>query len=94
MDLLPVAVVGVPALAGQSVTLVGEGRRLHSLVSMSDVAKYAVAVLDHPDSAGQTLTIGGPHPVSWLDVIAAFERELGCSITLARLPLPVVLARR
>ncbi|MGI8537097.1 MAG: hypothetical protein ACR2K2_11500, partial [Mycobacteriales bacterium] len=25
----------------------------------------------------QTLYVGGPHPVTWLDVVAAFETELG-----------------
>jgi uncharacterized protein YbjT (DUF2867 family) len=40
-------VVGAPALAGQPVTIVGEGRRRHSFVAMRDVAAYAVAALDH-----------------------------------------------
>ena len=34
MDKLPVAVVGGPALAGEPVTLVGRGRRVHSLIAM------------------------------------------------------------
>lgn len=89
MELLPVAVVGAPALAGQPVTLVGEGRRRHSLVSMSDVARYAVAALDHADSAGETLVIGGPKPVSWHDIVAAFERELGREIAVSYAPIGV-----
>lgn len=87
MELLPVAVVGAPALSGQPVTLVGEGRRLHSLVSMSDVARYAIAALDHADSAGETLVIGGPKPVSWHDIVAAFERELGREIAVSYAPI-------
>ena len=87
MELLPVMVVGIPALTGQPVTLVGEGRRLHSLVSMTDVAGYAVAVLDHATAAGETLEIGGPNPVSWLDVIAAFEHEIGRAIAVTFAPL-------
>lgn len=69
-------VVGGPALAGQPVTLVGEGRRRHSFVAMRDVAAYVLAALDQ-EAKGQTLLIGGPEPVSWRDVIAAFNRELG-----------------
>ena len=87
LELLPAAVVGFPAVTGQPVTLVGEGRRLHSPVSMSDVAEYAVAALDHADSAGQTLPIGGQKPVSWRDVIAAFERELGREIAVTFIPI-------
>ena len=79
MDTWVPMVVGGPALAGQSVTLVGEGRRRHSLVAMRDVTAYALATLDH-EAKGQTLLIGGPKPVSWWDVIAAFNQELGREI--------------
>jgi uncharacterized protein YbjT (DUF2867 family) len=77
MEVLMMIVVGMPAMAGETVTLIGEGRREHSLVSMADVAAYAVAALEHRDAANQTLLIGGPEPVSWRDVISAFEHELG-----------------
>lgn len=77
MDTWIPPVVGGPALAGQPVTLVGDGRRQHSMVAMRDVASYAVAALDHPEARGQTLPIGGPQPVTWREVVAAFERELG-----------------
>lgn len=87
MDKLPVAVVGVPALAGEPVTLVGQGRRVHSLIAMRDVAEYAVAALDHPQAERQVLVLGGPQPVSWLDVVAAFEEELGREIPLRTVPL-------
>jgi uncharacterized protein YbjT (DUF2867 family) len=79
MDVWFPMVVGGPALAGQAVTLVGEGRRRHSFVAMRDVTEYAIASLDHQDK-GQTLIIGGPKPVSWWDVITAFNEELGREI--------------
>ena len=77
MDTWIPAVVGGPALAGQPVTLIGEGRRQHSMVAANDVAAYAVAALDHPEAQGQTLFIGGPQPVSWRAAVSAFEQELG-----------------
>ena len=43
---------------------------------MRDVAAYALATLEHK-ATRQTLVIGGPEPVSWWDVIAAFNAELG-----------------
>jgi uncharacterized protein YbjT (DUF2867 family) len=76
MDIWVPAVVGGPALSGQPVTLVGEGRRRHSFIARSDVALYAVAALSHEEAEGQTLFLGGPHPLTWHDVVAAFEREL------------------
>jgi NADH dehydrogenase len=87
MDKLPVAVVGGPTLAGKPVTLVGQGQRVHSLIAMRDVAEYAVAALDHPESERQVLVLGGPEPVSWLDVVAAFEKELGREVPLQTVPL-------
>lgn len=86
MDKLPVLVVGVPALTGRPVTLVGEGRRVHSLVAMNDVAQYVRAAVEHPERDGQVLVIGGPEPVSWRDVVAAFERELGRPIPVHSVP--------
>jgi NADH dehydrogenase len=82
MDTWIPAVVGGPALAGQPVTLVGEGRRRHSFVAMHDVAAYAVAAVKSERAKGQTLVIGGPEPLSWRDVVAAFERELGHDIPI------------
>lgn len=82
MDKLIPIVVGAPVVAGQPVTLVGSSDHRHSFVAMSDVAAYAVAALDHEESLGSVLVIGGPQPISWADVIASFENELGR-------PLPV-----
>lgn len=86
MDTWVPAVVGGPALAGRPVTLVGDGRRRHSLVAMRDVAAYAVAVLRHPQPGSRTLTIGGPEPLSWHDVVRAFEAELGRELPITALP--------
>jgi uncharacterized protein YbjT (DUF2867 family) len=75
-------VFAAPALAGAPVTIVGEGRRQHSLVALSDVAAYALAAYDHPAAEDATLVIGGPEPVTWRDVVAALESELGRDIEL------------
>lgn len=73
---LPMA-VGGPALAGQPVTLVGEGGRRHSMVAMRDVVSYVVAALDREEANNRRLLIGGPDAISWRDAVAAFEQELG-----------------
>lgn len=82
MDTWLPMVVGGPALAGAPVTLVGEGRRRHSMVAMADVASYALAVLDRAQAHGKRLVIGGPEPLSWHDAVAAFEMELGHDVTV------------
>jgi len=55
-------VVGMPLMAGQPVTLVGECRRLHSFISQGDVAAFAVASVGHPAAMNQSLYLGGPEP--------------------------------
>jgi NADH dehydrogenase len=62
------------------VTLVGEGRRRHSFVSVRDVCAYTVAAVQSPAAERQTLPVGGPQPVSWRDIVAAAERVLGREI--------------
>ena len=70
-------VVGIPMQARQPVTLVGEGRRLHSLISVGDVAAFAAAAVNHPEATNQRLALGGPEPLSWRGIVDAFGRALG-----------------
>lgn len=79
MDRLVPLVVGQPALEDRPVTLVGEGKRRHSFVAMRDVAAYAVAATRN-EVGIRTLPVGGPEPLSWRDIVAAFSDELGRQI--------------
>lgn len=72
----PLMIVGVPAMAGQPIAFVGEGRRKHTFVAEPDVAAFAVAAVDHPAAVNRHLPIGGPDPLSWRDVVAIYERLL------------------
>jgi uncharacterized protein YbjT (DUF2867 family) len=76
MEFWPAMVVGMPALQGRPVVLVGEGRRRHSFVSNRDVAAFVVAALENPAARNEHLAIGGPEPLTWLDVVATYERVL------------------
>jgi uncharacterized protein YbjT (DUF2867 family) len=82
MEVWPGLMVGMPALQGQPVTLVGEGRHRHSFISNRDVAAFAVAAVDHPAARNQYLAIGGPEPLTWRDVVATYERVLGRPISV------------
>ena len=81
MDVWIGMIVLAPLAAGKPVTLVGEGRRQHSMVSMGDVAAFATAAVTHPAALGRTTVVGGPEPVSWRDIVAAAERITGRSST-------------
>ena len=80
MDLLLHLVIGEPARAGKSVTLVGEGRRQHSFVAARDLAAFGAAVVGHAAAMNRRLLIGGPQAVSLRDVVSTYERVLGHSI--------------
>jgi len=79
-------IVGRPALAGHPVTLVGEGRRRHSMISATDVAAFAVAAAGDESAANRVLVLGGPQAVTWHDVVAAHERVLDRRIEIRYLP--------
>lgn len=87
MEIWAAVVVGIPALQGQPVTLVGEGRRRHSFISNRDVAAFAAAAVDHPAARNQYLTIGGPESLTWRDVVATYERALGRPILIQFVPI-------
>lgn len=70
-------VVGMPLEARQPIVLVGEGRRLHSLISAGDVAAFAVAAVDHPAAINKRLALGGPEPLSWRGIVDTFCQILG-----------------
>ena len=80
MEVWPAMVVGMPALQGQTVTLVGEGRRRHSFVSNRNVAAFAVNAVDRPAARNRHLAIGGPEALTWREVVATYERVLERSV--------------
>jgi uncharacterized protein YbjT (DUF2867 family) len=92
MDTWIMAIVGGPALQGAPVWLVGEGRDRHSFVAAADVAAFAVNALNNPAAVNQTIPIGGPAALSWLDAVGVFEQTLGRPIPVNHVqpgqPLP------
>lgn len=75
-------VVGGPLRAGQPITLVGEARRLHTFVSMGDVAAFSVAAVDNPAAHNATIPIGGPEAVSWRAIVAGVEQIIGREVAI------------
>jgi uncharacterized protein YbjT (DUF2867 family) len=71
------AIVGLAVAQGRPVTLVGAGRRKHSMISMADVAAFALASVSHPAAINRYLTLGGPQALSWRDVVSIYEQLLG-----------------
>jgi NADH dehydrogenase len=75
--------VGMPAMMGHPVTIVGGGRRKHSFISVGDVAAFILAAIGNPAAINQKLLLGGPHPFSLRDAVAIYERVLGHHIQVS-----------
>ena len=91
MDVWIPLIVGMPLQEGRPVTLIGEGRRQHSLVAMRDVAAFAVAAVDHPAAQNQVLEIGGPEPLSWRGIVESAGDMLDREIPVELLPVGAAL---
>ncbi len=79
-------VIGLALQNRQPVTLVGQGDKRHSFVADPDVAAFAVAAVDHPAAMNQSIPIGGPEPLSWLDVFRIAGDVLGMPLEIRRIP--------
>ncbi len=91
MDVWFPLVVLMPSAAKQPVMLVGEGVRKHYFIAVDDVAGYAAGAVRNDAAIGDFL-IGGPSPLSWHDVISAFESVKGVRLEIQSLqagaPMP------
>jgi NADH dehydrogenase len=78
----------IPALkANRPVTLLGEGNRRHSFISINDVASFITSSVGNPAARNMYMPIGGPSAISWTDIIGTYESLLGKRIPVVRLPL-------
>jgi uncharacterized protein YbjT (DUF2867 family) len=82
MESWPARVIGIPASEGRPATIIGEGRARHMFVAEDDVAAFILAAVDNPDAHDRHVPIGGPQPLSWIDVAAIYERVLGRKVDL------------
>lgn len=71
-----------PALERGQVTLVGEGRRRHTWVSIEDVAELAANVLGRREAYGERLRFGGPEAVTWREIVQRAEEALGLDVDM------------
>ncbi len=100
MDIWIPMLVGRAVQAGQPVTLIGEGRRRHSMIAAADVAAYTIACVANTNVLDETIPLGGPAAVSWRDIVTACERAAGHPLEIRYLPpgepisgLPEVVSR-
>ncbi len=56
------------ALAGQPITVFGDGTQRRCFTDVSDVVSGLLGLMDHPDAPGEVFNIGSDHEVSILDL--------------------------
>jgi len=72
----------------------GTGQNKISLISLVDVARFAVEALRNPSARNVTLELGGPEAISPLEVIHRFEQAEGRTFTMQHIPETALQAQR
>jgi uncharacterized protein YbjT (DUF2867 family) len=72
--------------ANAKARIYGSGENKISWISFRDVAKFAVATLDHPDARNQVIELGGPEALSPLEVVRTFEASQGRRFEVEHVP--------
>lgn len=67
-------------------TIYGAGEQPISWISAHDVATFAVAALTAPSAANAVLELGGPRPISPLEVVRIFESATGRPFEVTHVP--------
>jgi uncharacterized protein YbjT (DUF2867 family) len=72
----------------------GEGHSKISFISMPDVAKFAVEAVDNPAARNATIPLGGPEPLSPLEVINRIENLIGHKFEVQFIPEEALKAQQ
>ncbi|MBA3354680.1 MAG: hypothetical protein H0U18_01825 [Pyrinomonadaceae bacterium] len=65
---------------------IGSGKNKVSWISFKDVAKFALATLDHPDARNEVIAWGGPEALSPLEVVLPFQETQGRPFEVKHVP--------
>ena len=80
-------VVGIPLMAHQPITLIGQGDHRHNFVSEADVAAFALAALGNSRMVNQRIDIGGLASYTWTEIVTAVGQAMGAPLPVQYLPL-------
>jgi uncharacterized protein YbjT (DUF2867 family) len=56
-------------------------------IAIADVVAYLAGVLDVPETAGETLEIGGPEVMTYAEILRRTRRQLGAGLRIVRVPV-------
>lgn len=72
--------------AHATVQIYGGGHNKISWISFQDVAKFAVTALDNPKATNAVIKLGGPDPLSPLEVVRLAEQAVGKKVVVQHVP--------
>ena len=75
-------------------TIYGEGKNKISWIAIKDVAAFAVNALDNEALINKTIELGGPQPLSPLEVITIFEDQGGKKFQVTNVPQEALAAQK
>jgi UDP-glucose 4-epimerase len=74
------------ALAGQPITVFGDGTQSRSFTYVGDVVRAMVALIDEPKAIGQVFNIGNGREISIQDLAARIKELTGSASEIVRIP--------
>jgi len=74
------------ALAGQPITVFGDGAQSRSFTYVGDVVRGVVALMDEPRAVGQVFNIGNGHEISIGDLALRIRTLAGSHSEIVRIP--------
>ncbi|WP_298953090.1 UDP-glucuronic acid decarboxylase family protein [uncultured Methylobacterium sp.] len=82
------------ALAGDDITLYGDGRQTRSFCFASDLVDGMMRLMHHDGPLGGPVNLGNPHELTVADLVARVVRLTGTASEIVHRPLPVDDPRR
>ena len=74
------------AIAGEDVTVFGDGTQLRCFLHVEDAVTGILAVSEHPGAAGRAFNVGNPEPVTILGLAQRIVERVGSSSRLTFVP--------
>jgi UDP-glucose 4-epimerase len=74
------------ALAGQPITVFGDGSQSRSFTYVGDVVRAMVALIDEPRAVGQVFNIGNGHEITIGELAAKVKQMTGSSSEIVTIP--------
>jgi UDP-glucose 4-epimerase len=74
------------ALAGEPITVFGDGTQSRSFTYVGDVVKAVVALIDEPRAIGQVFNIGNGKEISIYDLAVRIKELTGSASTIVKIP--------